>query len=51
VLREAVAEPQQVPGEVGEIVGLELVQVEQESQMRIWNELMSQMRSRLELRG
>lgn len=39
-LREAVAEPQQVPGEVGAIVGLELVQVEQESQMRIWNELM-----------
>lgn len=39
-LPEAVAAPRNVPGKVGEIVGLELVRVEQESQMRIWNELM-----------
>ena len=39
-LAEPVAEPQAVPGEVGEIGGLELILVEQESQMRIWNELM-----------
>jgi hypothetical protein len=35
-----VAEPEEVPGEVGQIVGLELVGVEQQSQMRLWNELM-----------
>jgi len=39
-LPEAVAEPEGVPREVGEVVGLELIRVEQESQMRIWNELM-----------
>src|SRR6202789_558005 len=39
-LLEPVAEPQGVPAEVGAIVGLELVRVEQEDQMRIWNELM-----------
>ncbi len=39
-LDQPVAEPQTVPGEVGEIGGLELKLVEQESQMRIWNELM-----------
>src|ERR1700733_13673078 len=39
-LLEPVAEPQGVPGEVGAIVGLELVRGEQEDQMRIWNELM-----------
>ncbi|MDA1278393.1 MAG: IS4 family transposase [Verrucomicrobia bacterium] len=39
-LSEPVAEPEGVPGEVGEVAGLELVRVEQESQMRIWNELM-----------
>jgi hypothetical protein len=39
-LLEPVAEPQGVPGEVGAILGLELVRVEQEDQMRIWNELM-----------
>ncbi len=37
---ELVAEAQGVPAEVGAIVGLELVRVEQENQMRIWNELM-----------
>lgn len=35
-----VAEPEGVPGEVGLVVGLELILVEQENQMRIWNELM-----------
>ena len=35
-----VAEPEEVPGEVGQLVGLELVGVQQQSQMRIWNELM-----------
>jgi hypothetical protein len=35
-----VAQPEQVPGEVGEIVGLELVRVDEESQRRIWKELM-----------
>ena len=35
-----VAEPERVPGEVGEVAGLELILVEQESQMRMWNELM-----------
>jgi hypothetical protein len=39
-LLEPVAEPQAVPGEAGEIKGLELVLVEHEDQMRIWNELM-----------
>jgi hypothetical protein len=39
-LSEPVAEPQKVPGEVNEVIALELVRVEQESQMRIWNELM-----------
>jgi len=39
-LLRAVDQPQKVPGEVGAIVGLELVRVEQEDQMRIWNELM-----------
>jgi len=39
-LSEPVAEPEAVPGEVGGIGGLELILVEQESQMRIWNELM-----------
>lgn len=39
-LSEPVAEPEGVPDEVGEIGGLELILVEQESQMRIWNELM-----------
>ena len=39
-LSAPVAEPEAVPGEVGEVCGLELVLVEQESQMRIWNELM-----------
>jgi hypothetical protein len=39
-LPDAVAEPEGVPREVGEVVGLELIKVEQESQMRIWNELM-----------
>jgi hypothetical protein len=35
-----VPEPQAVPAEVGDVGGLELILVEQESQMRIWNELM-----------
>ena len=39
-LCEPVAAPEGVPGEVGEIGRLELILVEQESQMRIWNELM-----------
>jgi Domain of unknown function (DUF4338)/Transposase DNA-binding/Transposase DDE domain len=39
-LVEPVEEPRAVPGEVGEIAGLELVQVDDEAQMRIWNELM-----------
>lgn len=39
-LAEAVAEPQEVPPEVGEIVGLELLLVEEQSQRRIWNELL-----------
>jgi hypothetical protein len=39
-LSAGVPEPKSVPGEVGEVCGLELVLVEQESQMRIWNELM-----------
>jgi hypothetical protein len=39
-LTAAVAEPETVPPEVGEVGGLELILVQQESQMRIWNELM-----------
>jgi len=39
-LPEPVTEPEGVPGEVGDVSGLELILVEQESQMRIWNELM-----------
>jgi hypothetical protein len=39
-LEEAVAKAEGVPAEVGEVAGLELMLVEQESQMRIWNELM-----------
>jgi len=39
-LAEPVTEPEAVPGEVGEVGGLELILVEQESHMRIWNELM-----------
>ena len=39
-LSEPVPAPQAVPEEVGEVDGLELVLVEKESQMRIWNELM-----------
>ena len=35
-----VAEPQGVPGEVGQVIQLRLILVEQESQMRIWNEMM-----------
>lgn len=41
-LQQPVAAPQAVPEEVGAVVGLELILVEQESQMRIWNELMIQ---------
>jgi hypothetical protein len=39
-LKQAVATPEAVPAEVGKVGGLELILVEQESQMRIWNELM-----------
>lgn len=39
-LAEAVAEPTGVPAKAGEILGLELIQVSSEEQMRIWNELM-----------
>jgi len=39
-LPDPVPEPEAVPREVGEVGGLELILVEQESQMRIWNELM-----------
>ena len=39
-LDQAVGEPQSVPGQVGEIGGLELILVDQENQMRIWNEVM-----------
>jgi hypothetical protein len=39
-LPEPLSEPEAVPGDVGEVGGLELILVEQESQMRIWNELM-----------
>ena len=39
-LPEPVEEPKGVPPEVGDVGGLELILVEQENQMRIWNELM-----------
>jgi len=39
-LEEPVADPQSVPDEVGELRGLELLLVETEGQMRIWNEMM-----------
>jgi hypothetical protein len=39
-LSKTVEEPKGVPAEVGDVGGLELILVEQESQMRIWNELM-----------
>jgi hypothetical protein len=39
-LSAPVPEPETVPGEAGEVGGLKLVLVDQESQMRIWNELM-----------
>ena len=39
-LMEPVSEPQDVPSEAGDVSKLELVLVEEEDQMRIWNELM-----------
>ena len=39
-LDQPVAEPAAMPGEVGKIGGLDLILVEQENHMRIWNELM-----------
>ena len=39
-LSEPVTEPEGVPGDVGDVGGLELILVGQESQMRTWNELM-----------
>ena len=39
-LSSPVEQPHAVPAEVGDVGGLELILVEQESQMRIWNELM-----------
>lgn len=39
-LSKPVPKPEQVPGEVGAIAGLELVLVNNEEQMRTWNELM-----------
>jgi hypothetical protein len=39
-LSGAVPEPAGVPAEAGDVAGLELVLVEDESRMRIWNELM-----------
>jgi Domain of unknown function (DUF4338)/Transposase DNA-binding len=39
-LPEPVPEPKAVPEEVGRVGGLDLVLVQQEGQMRIWNELM-----------
>src|SRR6266496_2791570 len=39
-LSQAVEKPQAVPAEVGDVDALELILVQQESQMRIWNELM-----------
>ena len=41
-LPEPVPQPQAVPEEVGAVNGLELILVEQEGQMRVWNELMIQ---------
>jgi hypothetical protein len=41
-LPEPVPETKSVPEEVGKVSGLELVLVQQEGQMRIWNELMIQ---------
>jgi len=40
-LVEAVPPPQDVPAAAGEVKGLELVLVETEAQIRIWNELMA----------
>ena len=40
-LIEAVPPPQDVPAAAGEVKGLELVLVETEAQIRIWNELMA----------
>src|SRR3990172_4130835 len=39
-LDQPVAEPEGVPGEVGAVGGLELILVEEEREMRVWNELM-----------
>ena len=39
-LAEPLPEPQAVPREIGELRGLELLLVETEAQMRIWNEMM-----------
>ncbi|MEA2115736.1 MAG: IS4 family transposase [Thermodesulfobacteriota bacterium] len=39
-LSEPLPEPQAIPGEAGELLGLELLLVETEEQMRIWNEMM-----------
>jgi hypothetical protein len=40
-LVEAVPPPQEVPAAAGEVKGLELILVETEAQIRIWNELMA----------
>ena len=39
-LSDPVEAPKEVPDEVGDVAGMELILVGQESQMRIWNELM-----------
>jgi hypothetical protein len=39
-LNEPVADPTRVPDKVGDVRGLELIQVSSEEQMRIWNEMM-----------
>lgn len=39
-LSSSVPPPEGVPAEVSDVVGLELILVQQQSQMRIWNELM-----------
>lgn len=39
-LLEPVAAPQGVPSQAGDVLGLKLIVVESEEQMRIWNELM-----------
>jgi hypothetical protein len=39
-LHKPVADPARVPGKAGEVRGLELIQVSNEEQMRIWNEMM-----------